>query len=184
MLGCLKKELFYPYPPQRVWQVLTSQDALATWLMKNDFEPCVGHKFQFIYSSIPGFEESINCQVIELEEPRRLSFTWQDKMMCQPSIVTWTLQAVDGGTELHLEHRVLETAFTGLQQPMYSPRFNSQHNWQASLNRQLVAPTLTSSSYKLQNNIFEQPTSIILNSYLNGGWEYKLNQNLPQILET
>lgn len=183
MFGYLKKEVFYPYSPQRVWQVLTSQDALATWLMKNDFEPCIGHKFQFIYSSIPGFEESINCQVIELEEPRRLSFTWQDKMMCQPSIVTWTLKAVDGGTELHLEHKVFENAFAGWK-PMHSQGYKQQYNWQASLDRQLKTSTLTSSGYKLQNNHFEQPTSIILSSYLNGGWEYKLNQSLPQILET
>jgi uncharacterized protein YndB with AHSA1/START domain len=182
MFGHLKKEVFYPYPPQRVWQVLTSQAALATWLMKNNFEPCIGHRFQFIYSLIPGFEESINCQVIELEEPRRLSFTWQDKMMCQPSIVTWTLKAVDGGTELHLEHRVFETAFTSVQQPIYSQRSNSQQNWQASLNRQLVVP-VTSGAYRLQN-FTEQPTSIILNSYINGGWEYKLNQDLQQILQT
>jgi hypothetical protein len=132
---------------------------------------------------LPGFEESISCQVIELEEPRRLSFTWQDKMMCQPSIVSWTLKPVDGGTELHLEHRVFETTFTSVQQPIYSQRSNLEHNWQASLSRQLVAQNATSGAYRLEN-FTEQPTSIILNSYLNGGWEYKLNQDLQQILQT
>jgi uncharacterized protein YndB with AHSA1/START domain len=27
----------YPYPPSKVWDALTSQDALAAWLMPNDY---------------------------------------------------------------------------------------------------------------------------------------------------
>lgn len=50
----LKMEVFYPYPPQRVWQVLTNRHALAMWLMENDFEPRVGHKFRFQHSTLPG----------------------------------------------------------------------------------------------------------------------------------
>ncbi|MEH2048103.1 SRPBCC family protein [Nostoc sp.] len=88
----LNMEVFYPYPPQRVWQVLTNRQALAVWLMENDFEPRLGHKFRFVHSTLPGLEGDIDCQVIELDEPRRLAFTWQDSMMCQPSVVTWTIQ--------------------------------------------------------------------------------------------
>src|SRR5690349_15412164 len=29
----------YPFPPERVWAALTSSEALATWLMPNDFAP-------------------------------------------------------------------------------------------------------------------------------------------------
>ncbi|MHC5856154.1 SRPBCC family protein [Nostoc sp.] len=78
MLRNLNMEVFYPYPPQRVWQVLTNRQALAVWLMENDFEPRLGHKFRFVHSTLPGLEGDIDCQVIELDEPRRLAFTWQD----------------------------------------------------------------------------------------------------------
>ncbi len=47
MIPAVKMDVFYPYPPERVWQVLTNRRALAAWLMENDFEPRVGHKFQF-----------------------------------------------------------------------------------------------------------------------------------------
>jgi uncharacterized protein YndB with AHSA1/START domain len=187
MFGHLKKEVFYPYSLQRVWQVLTNQKALAAWLMENDFEARVGHKFQFIYSSLPGMSAHINCEVIELDEPRRLSLTWKDSLMRQSSIVTWTLEAVDGGTILRLEHRVLETVFTGFK-PVYSQERQEYYDWQtnksspsASLNKQLGVSTLTP-SYGFKSNSFEQPISIILSAYFNGGWEYKLNQNLPKAL--
>ena len=42
MLRDLKLNVFYPYSPERVWQVITNRNALAAWLMDNDFEPRVG----------------------------------------------------------------------------------------------------------------------------------------------
>jgi uncharacterized protein YndB with AHSA1/START domain len=184
MFGHLKKEVFYPYSLQRVWQVLTNQKALAAWLMENDFEARVGHKFQFIYSSLPGMSAYINCEVIELDEPRRLSFTWKDSLMCQPSIVTWTLEAVDAGTVLRLEHRIIENIFTGLNHSQKREDYNwlsNNSSPSASLNRQLGVLALTP-SYGSLNNSFEKPISIILNAYFNGGWEYKFNHNLPEEL--
>lgn len=172
MLRHLNKKVFYPYPLQRVWQVLTNQKALAAWLMENDFEARLGHKFKFIYSSLPGMNAHINCEIIELEEPRRLSFTWKDNLMCQPSIVSWTLEAVDGGTILKLEHRILETAYLQERQEHYNYQTNKSIP-SASLNRQLGTSTLTYPSYGLNNN-FEQPISIIMSAYFNGGWEDKL----------
>lgn len=182
MLRCLNKKVFYPYPLQRVWQVLTNQKALAAWLMENDFEARVGHKFKFIYSSLPGMSAYINCEVIELDEPRRLSFTWKDSLMCQPSIVTWTLEAVDGGTLLRLEHRILEAVYSQERQEHYDWEANKSIP-SASLNRQLGVSTLTYPNYGLKNNSFEQSISTIMSAYFNGGWEDKLNQNLSQTLE-
>lgn len=52
MLRTIKTEVFYPYPPQRIWQVLTERRALSAWLMDNDFEPLVGHKFRFQHSTV------------------------------------------------------------------------------------------------------------------------------------
>jgi len=115
MLSKLKKEVFYPHPPERVWQVITNSRALAGWLMENNFEPRLGCKFCFYSKSLPGIDTNIRCEVIEIEQPKRLVYTWQDCMMSQPSIVTWTLKAVEGGTQLRLEHRIRETVFTSMQ---------------------------------------------------------------------
>src|SRR5207244_262877 len=40
-------DMFYPQSVGQVWAALTSADALAAWLMPNDFEPRVGHRFTF-----------------------------------------------------------------------------------------------------------------------------------------
>lgn len=156
MFSKLNKEVFYPHPPERVWQVITNREALAGWLMENDFEPRVGCKFCFYNQSLPGIDTNIKCEVIEIEAPQRLVYTWQDCMMSQPSVVTWTLKAVEGGTRLCLEHRIRETAFTGQKQPVYS--------------------------YNLQLGYRKSSQSFILASYFNGGWEEKLNCKLPLLL--
>ena len=122
--------------------------------MENDFEPRVGCKFCFYSKSLPGIDTNIRCEVIEIDQPKRLVYTWQDCMMSQPSIVTWTLKAVEGGTQLRLQHRIRETAFTGTRNPV-----NSQPVY--------LKPSLP---------------SFILESYFNGGWEEKLCNQLPKIL--
>jgi uncharacterized protein YndB with AHSA1/START domain len=183
----LKMEVFYPYSPQRVWQVLTNRRALAAWLMENDFEPRVGHKFRFKDSTLPGLDESVDCQVIELEEPKRLSYTWQDRMMSQPSIVTWTLKPVHGGTQLQLEHKQLRQEAIKPNEPIrLSQPWQSQFMYESRAIHQiapgLALATRNTSVQSLPVGKYELLNSILLHYFLNGGWEYKLNEKLSQIL--
>ena len=104
-------EQTYPYPPERVWRALTDSTALAAWLMPNDFEARVGHKFQFRAKPMPGWRGFVECEVIEVVAPRRLAYTWLGDADWQaPTIVRWTLEPIEGGTRLRLEH-------TNLQEP-------------------------------------------------------------------
>ena len=43
----IRKERFYPHPPEDVWAAVTDPHALAEWLEPNNHQPIVGHKFQF-----------------------------------------------------------------------------------------------------------------------------------------
>jgi uncharacterized protein YndB with AHSA1/START domain len=96
-------------PIERVWQALTDSDTLSRWMMfkSNDFQPVVGHAFQF--RDAPGYEGIIHCEVIEVDEPNRLSYTWESNQvgpsnLKQSTVVTWTLTETEGGaTRLHLE---------------------------------------------------------------------------------
>lgn len=97
-------DVFYPYPPERVWQVLTDRRALAAWMMETDFEPILGHKFQFFCPSLPGLTTTIQCEVIEMQAPTRLVYTWKESPTAEPSLVIWTLTTVSGGTQLCLKH--------------------------------------------------------------------------------
>ncbi|EDX82425.1 Hsp90 ATPase activator family protein, putative [Synechococcus sp. PCC 7335] len=111
----------YPYPPEKVWQALTDSRALAAWLMDNDFKPCLGHRFQFVDSSSPGLKTVIDCEVIELESPKRLVYSWQVSGMSDPSIVTWTLTPIQEGTQVQLHHSgLLQNALIKVPSPVAS----------------------------------------------------------------
>src|SRR4028119_302929 len=182
MLRDLKTEVFYPYPPERLWQVLTNRRALAAWLMDNDFEPRVGHKFRFHPDPQQGWEEAIHCEVIELNEPRSLSYTWRGGFMGKSTIVTWTLLPVDGGTQLQLEHKGLESEVTPFSQPMRLAQARQDNSmFKATLETQLlpVSPRMPSAlGYKQ----FESFDNITLNFYLSGGWHSPLNSRLQTVL--
>jgi uncharacterized protein YndB with AHSA1/START domain len=75
--GAVVLERVYPYPPERVWRALTDRQALAEWLMPNDFQPTVGHKFQFNVGPQWGWRGYVDCVVLEVDVPRRLSYSWE-----------------------------------------------------------------------------------------------------------
>ena len=92
-------------PIERVWVALTDPATLSTWMMfkTNDFAPVVGHTFQF--RDAPGWDGVVDCTVIEVDEPRRLSYSWTsgEGSSQHATVVTWTLTEGDGVTRLHLE---------------------------------------------------------------------------------
>ena len=102
-------EQTYPHPPSQVWHALTDSDALAEWLMPNDFQARLGHKFQFRAKPMPGWRGFVECEVVEVDAPRRLTYTWLgDADWKAPTMVRWTLERVAEGTRLRLEHTNLQ----------------------------------------------------------------------------
>jgi uncharacterized protein YndB with AHSA1/START domain len=90
-----------------VWRALTESDLLSTWLMQNDFQPIVGHRFTFRAQPMPHWDGIVHCEVLEVNPPHRLSYSWRGGAgdFALDTIVTWTLEPrADGGTLLHLEH--------------------------------------------------------------------------------
>jgi uncharacterized protein YndB with AHSA1/START domain len=106
----VRLERVYAHPPERVWRALTDPQALAEWLMPNDFQPRVGHKFQFRAAPRGGWRGIVDCEVLEVDPPRRLSYLWQGDPKDRPTVVTWILEPTPEGTRLRLEH----TGFRGL----------------------------------------------------------------------
>ena len=43
----IRIERVYRYPRLMVWKAIANREALADWLMPNDFEPVQGHEFTF-----------------------------------------------------------------------------------------------------------------------------------------
>jgi uncharacterized protein YndB with AHSA1/START domain len=114
----MSKELrfveIYPYPPERVWRALTSSEAIADWLMPNNFKPVVGHRFEMRTKPAPGFDGVVKCEVTVVDPPRRLSYTWGGGGL--DTLVTFTLEAVERGTQLTLVH----SGFRGMRGWMVS----------------------------------------------------------------
>lgn len=91
----------------RVWRALTDSATLSKWMLfkVNDFEPVVGRTFRF--RGAPGWDGEVDCEVLVVDEPYRLSYSWasvgQDGRQTA-TVVTWTLTEEDGGgTRLRLE---------------------------------------------------------------------------------
>ncbi len=94
-------------PIERVWHALTDSATLSKWMLfkSNDFKPVVGHTFQFREAS--GWTGVVDGEVIEVDKPHRLSYTWVsggESNLQHSTVVTWTLTEAEGGvTRLHLE---------------------------------------------------------------------------------
>lgn len=96
---------FFPHPPSLVWRALTEPELIGQWLMPNDFEPRVGHRFTMRTDPVPaiGFLGVIECEVLALEPERLLSISWTGGPL-ENSTVTWRLQPEGRGTRMLLEH--------------------------------------------------------------------------------
>jgi len=105
----LRFEEIYPFPPERLWRALTEPEAIADWLMPNDFQPVVGHKFQFRSKPQPGWDGIVNCEVLEIEPPRVLAYRWVGANGAVDTVVRYTLAPEGEGTRMVLEH----TGFRG-----------------------------------------------------------------------
>ena len=85
-----------PHPPEKIWRALTESLLIEQWLMKNDFEPVVGHRFD-----LRADWGVVGCEVLAVEPNRTLSYTWAAYGL--ESVVEWTLAPTATGTRLRME---------------------------------------------------------------------------------
>ena len=101
-----------PFPPEKIWRALTQPHLIQEWLMKNDFALDVGHKF-----TLSGDWGSVDCEVLEVEPNKSLSYSWN--AMGLESTVTFTLTKTGTGTRLRMDQAGFrpdqEQAFRGAQ---------------------------------------------------------------------
>jgi len=94
---------------EKLWSALTDSEKLAKWVanihtgepMANTFKPVVGHRFQFRTTPTKYWNGVIEGEVLVVEPPYRLSYTWEGG---EKHTVTWTLRDLGNGiVNLHLE---------------------------------------------------------------------------------
>ena len=95
-----------PHAPEKIWRALTTWALIEDWLMANDFAPELGRRFQFRATPVPGWSGITNCEVRELDPPRRLVYSWGDGSESASglkTLVAWTLTPTAPGTLVRME---------------------------------------------------------------------------------
>ena len=94
-------EFDLPHPPEKVWRALTDPGLLAEWLLPVvdlTLEP--GAAFTFRTQPYPGWDGTVQCRLVEIDAPRKLSYTWSVPFL--DTVVTFTLTPTASGTRLSL----------------------------------------------------------------------------------
>lgn len=104
------------YPAEKIWRALSQPHLIEEWLMKSDFTPVVGHRFNFRADW-----GSVDCQVLIVEPHKTLSYTWAAYGL--ESVVTWTLTPTSTGTHLRMEQK-------GFRRDQKQAHQGAQYGWQ------------------------------------------------------
>ena len=91
----IKQTVIFEAPIQKVWDMVSKSEGIATWFMPNDFEPEIGHEFhvQSPFGPSP-------CKVLEVDEPNKISFSWDTDGW----VVSFLLKDLGEKTEFTLIH--------------------------------------------------------------------------------
>ena len=120
------------HPPAKVWRALTESALIDDWLMANDFIPVVGHRFQLRTTPMPHWNGVLDGEVLEVDPPRRLVYTWCDSADEAAgglkTVVTWTLSSTATGTRLRMEQ-------SGFRPQDENNRRGAQFGWQKNLDK-------------------------------------------------
>ena len=124
------------HPPEKVWRALTQPHLIEEWLMKNDFNAVVGHRFK-LRGEWGGV---LDCEVLAIEPNRSLSYTWNfahdDAAFDLKSVVTFTLIRTNTGTRLRME----QSGFGADQKQAYGGAMAGWQQFFANLDQVLAKP--------------------------------------------
>jgi uncharacterized protein YndB with AHSA1/START domain len=96
-------------PIQRVWDALTTPEAMAQWYFAvPEFRAVVGCQFGFTVEH-EGNVFVHECRVTEVAPPKRLAYTWRYPDHEGDSLVTFELEPEGNQTKLTLCHTGLDT---------------------------------------------------------------------------
>ncbi|MGE3763270.1 MAG: SRPBCC domain-containing protein [Kofleriaceae bacterium] len=103
-------------PPERVWAAITTDELTKWWgspamytTTKHTTDLRAGGAWRSEGRGADGSDFHVGGEVLEVDPPRRLVQTWKPSWEQGPATkVTWTLEAIDGGTRVTVRH----TGFT------------------------------------------------------------------------
>lgn len=115
------KERELRHATEKVWRALTQKHLMEEWLMKGDFKPEVGHRFD-----LQAEWGKVSCEILAVEPHKSLCYSWAAHGL--ESVVTWTLTETDSGTHLKME----QSGFVPGQEQAYH---GARSGWEQFLDR-------------------------------------------------
>lgn len=119
-----------PHPPEKVWRALTQAPLIEDWLMANDFQAVVGHRFKLRAPPQPHWNGVVDCEVLVVEPLERLSYSWnasgEEAAGGLKTVVTWTLRATQDGVLVRME----QSGFRPHEEANYQ---GAQYGWRRNI---------------------------------------------------
>jgi uncharacterized protein YndB with AHSA1/START domain len=97
-------ELELRHAPAKVWRALTEPELLAKWLLpllEPDLKLEPNAAFTFKTDPYPGWDGTVQCELLAIEAQRKLSYTWRAGTFID-TVVTFTLSPTASGTRLSI----------------------------------------------------------------------------------
>ncbi len=121
-----------PHSLDKVWRALTQGPLLEAWLMANDFEPVVGHRFTFRMPAMQGWNGVTDSEVLSVVPQRELSYTWNasgdEAADGLKTVVTWTLEQQADGVLVRMEQ-------SGFRPQDQRNEMGAKYGWERNLGR-------------------------------------------------
>lgn len=100
----IEKKVVINSPVAEVWKALTDPAKIEQWmLMPNNFKPELNRDFSF-KAEMDGNKFDIKCKVLEIDESKKLVYSWSAPIFEGITTVRIQLKSENGGTELTLVH--------------------------------------------------------------------------------
>lgn len=120
-------EIELSHSPKKVWRALTDPVLLSEWLLPTfGLQLERGAAFTLKTQAFPGWDGTVSCRFVEIEEGRKLSYTWSVPGM--DTVVTFTLTPTARGTHLSL----VQSGFAATQKREFG---GARYGWQMMLER-------------------------------------------------
>ena len=104
-------ERIYNSPIDKVWDAITNVQKMREWYFDLPaFEARVGFTFSFKGKGSKGEEYVHLCEVVEVVEMKKISYTWKYEGYPGNSTVSFELFPEDGQTRIRLTHAGLESS--------------------------------------------------------------------------
>ncbi len=106
----------YAHPIEKVWRALTDPELIPRWTKEGlggrpeGFAPVEGTRFRLVAQRQPFWRGFVECEVLEVRAPSLLRYSWVGDEGDRPTLVTYQLEALAGGTRFTFDH----TGFVGV----------------------------------------------------------------------